>query len=165
MTSKRKTTVRLILAALLMLALPAWASAADAPDVIAIDLLERYYEGVEFEHAMHVDIADDCYVCHHHTVGTVTVEMGCADCHEESDATLPIACKKCHDPNPFSAAQIAKRELEGRRFHIDKPGLKGAYHRSCLGCHEEMGAPNGCDDCHRRNEAGEELFGLGPADM
>ena len=33
----------------------------------------------------------------------------------------------------------------------NKPGLMGAYHLQCMGCHKEMGMekPVSCTDCHK----------------
>jgi hypothetical protein len=36
-----------------------------APETVEIDALSRYYEPVEFDHQLHVDVAEDCSVCHH----------------------------------------------------------------------------------------------------
>jgi hypothetical protein len=30
-----------------------------------------------------------------------------------------------------------------------------------MGCHQEMGGPTGCEDCHERNKQGDELFSAG----
>ena len=45
--------------------------------------------------------------------------------------------------------------------HTGKVGLKGAYHLKCMGCHQEMGAPTGCQDCHPRNSKGDKFFHAG----
>ena len=62
---------------------------------------------------------------------------GCAVCHHytQEDAKHP-ACKACHAIDAGG--------------DIRKPGLKGAYHRQCIGCHESMKiGKTGCTDCHK----------------
>ena len=46
-------------------------------------------------------------------------------------------------------------------FHIEKPGLKGAFHLNCVGCHQEMEGPTGCEECHTMSETGEKRFNTG----
>ncbi len=133
-------------------------TAADLPDTVEIDGLAKYYYAVDFDHSMHIDIVESCAACHHHTAGTPAVDEKCTMCHDRTEASSPVACQRCHAPDPFSAEQVYSRERESRRYHVDKPGLKGAYHRSCLGCHISEGAPIGCQDCHERNQLGDSLF-------
>ena len=47
----------------------------------------------------------------------------------------PPTCRSCHS-----------READPVD---DKPGLKAAYHRQCMGCHEQMDLKVGCEDCHK----------------
>jgi len=138
----------------------------DAPDLILLDSLSELYDGVSFDHAMHVDLAEGCSTCHHHTTGTGAVDERCGRCHTESREETVVACRDCHARDPFSAAAL--RDQNQAAYHIDKPGLKGAYHLNCLGCHEQLGAPVGCGDCHTRTTAGDAFFHAGiqvPADM
>ncbi len=52
------------------------------------------------------------------------------------------ACDKCHrwPDEPDNPARI---------------GLKGAYHRQCIGCHKNISmesfTPVDCEDCHKKN--------------
>jgi hypothetical protein len=64
----------------------------------------------------------------------------CVGCHHHSPAgARPPPCRSCH-----SQAADATR---------DRPGLKAAYHRQCLGCHIDMGvSKQGCTDCHAVKE-------------
>ncbi len=58
----------------------------------------------------------------------------CAGCHHHAPVgTRPAPCVSCH-----GVAGVTD----------DRPGLKVAYHRQCIGCHERMGLPVGCTDCH-----------------
>jgi len=65
-----------------------------------------------------------------------TVEAMCAGCHHHSPAgERPPRCAACHGPTAAAT--------------MDKPGLKVAYHRQCIGCHQRMGIDKqGCTDCH-----------------
>jgi formate-dependent nitrite reductase cytochrome c552 subunit len=51
----------------------------------------------------------------------------------------PPACRSCH---------AAMNEAT-----VDRPGIKVAFHRQCIGCHIAMGiAKQGCTDCHAAKE-------------
>jgi hypothetical protein len=84
--------------------------------------LETKYEPVTFSHGMHTLVADDCATCHHH-----------------SEPGQTPSCKECHGA-PFDPK------------NLKVPGLKGAYHLQCMGCHNEMGGPTGCTGCHAKKE-------------
>jgi len=148
----------LLLACCLFLALPA--GAMDSPEALTIDTLADLYQGVEFDHQMHVDLAQDCSACHHHTTGTGTIDLYCARCHDSMEEQATVACQDCHLADPFSAAAIQAKG-ETNHFHVDIYGLKGAYHRNCMGCHEQMDGPTGCQDCHARTEAGDAFYHSG----
>ncbi|WP_020676592.1 cytochrome c3 family protein [Geopsychrobacter electrodiphilus] len=132
----------------------------DAPDTIVIDILSKYYEPVEFNHQLHVDIAEDCSVCHHHTTGTGTVNPYCAKCHAQKQEMATVACVDCHAAETFSSEAI-HRQSQMDLFHIDVNGLKGAYHQNCRGCHQEKDGPTGCQTCHIRTLAGDEFYHSG----
>lgn len=148
----------LLIASCLFLAMPAFAM--DAPESIRIDILAELYQGVDFDHQMHADVAEDCSVCHHHTTGTGSVDLYCVRCHDSFEEQATVACQSCHLADPFSA-QALQVKAEQSHFHVDVNGLKGAYHRSCMGCHEQMNGPTGCQDCHVRTEAGDAFFHSG----
>ena len=135
-------------------------SAMDTPETIEIDALAKYYEPVEFDHELHVGVAEDCSVCHHHTTGTGTTDLYCAKCHSNYEEMEMVSCADCHSAEPFSAEEI-HRQSQKDLFHVDMNGLKGAYHQNCLGCHQEMDGPTGCQDCHARTEAGDEFYHAG----
>lgn len=69
-------------------------------------------------------------------------EVTCAACHHRSPVgRRPAACASCHGP----AAHRTR----------DQPGLRVAYHRQCIGCHQRMGIKEqGCTDCHEKQQAG-----------
>lgn len=130
--------------------------ADDAPETVELDTLSNLYEPVTFDHAMHTEAAE-CVECHHHTTGQQPVNPNCLRCHASSGESDSISCGECH-----SAERFLPKDLEERSqpdvYHIDKPGLKGAYHLNCVGCHQEMGGPTGCQDCHAMTESGKKLF-------
>ncbi|UCF30387.1 MAG: cytochrome c3 family protein [bacterium] len=128
------------------------------PSLVVIDALSHLFDAAEFDHDLHLDFAESCSECHHHTTGTDVTDGRCLPCHDGSEALDTVACGKCHVAQPFSAEYLRKRQVEGSFYHIDKPGLKAAYHLNCLQCHMEMGGPEGCQDCHTRNETGEAFY-------
>lgn len=136
--------------------------AAAPPGTVRIDPLTNHYEAVSFDHAMHVDIAENCATCHHHTAGIPPKDGLCAECHKNAGASDRVACRACHTAHPFSSAEVVAMLSSGaKKYHVDVPGLKGAYHLSCLGCHQTMDGPTGCTDCHARNASGDAMFRAG----
>lgn len=90
-------------------------------EISILDVLEKLYDPVTFSHGMHTLMAEDCATCHHH-----------------SEPGQTLACKECHG-SPFDPK------------NLNMPGLKGAYHLHCMGCHQEMGSgPLGCAECHAK---------------
>jgi hypothetical protein len=130
------------------------------PDAIALDSMVQLFEKVNFNHAKHIGLVKDCAECHHHTTGTLVEDPNCVRCHKNSGATAVVACRGCHSAQPFSARTVNENTAK-TLYHNDKPGLKGAYHQSCLGCHAKSGGPTGCEDCHRRNRTGDALYDAG----
>jgi hypothetical protein len=144
---------------LALIASPADSRAKDIPDSIDLGSLANLYGKVKFNHAKHIMLVKDCAECHHHTTGTLVQDADCVRCHKNSGATAVVACKGCHEAQPFSAAAL--REKSKTAYHTDRLGLKGAYHQSCTGCHRRMGGPTGCQDCHARNKRGDAFYSAG----
>ncbi|MBC8318611.1 MAG: cytochrome c3 family protein [Desulfobulbaceae bacterium] len=136
-------------------------SAEDAPETIEIGSIAEMYEPVVFDHAAHVLMVESCSFCHHHTTGTAPEKENCAKCHQEGDEASSVACVDCHEVKPFSSANLKAKGSDPLLYHVGRPGLKGAYHQNCIGCHEQVGAPTGCQDCHARNDKGDQLFHSG----
>ena len=66
----------------------------------------------------------------------------CQGCHHHSPASpKPPACLNCHS-RPFDEGNLAK------------PGIIGAYHQQCMGCHDAMAIekPKACVDCHKERK-------------
>ncbi|MGB5156691.1 cytochrome c3 family protein [Desulfobacterium sp. N47] len=113
----------------------------DVPEKVIIKNLSDKYEEVVFPHrrivnALVNNIKDNKLAQYFHSKdGTI-----CQSCHHNSPISKkPPNCGNCHgkvfdQKNPL------------------RPGLKGAYHLQCLGCHKEMGIkkPAGCTDCHKK---------------
>lgn len=133
--------------------------ADDAPDEIEIDSMANLYEPVTFDHASHTEMAE-CFDCHHHTTGTGPTSPTCAKCHDGKDEGDTFSCSECHEADPFSDESLKFRD-DPTLHHIDKPGLKGAYHLNCIGCHQEVDGPTECQDCHAMTKAGEKMFNTG----
>lgn len=98
-------------------------SARGGPSVVILDELENLYLPVPFDHRGHADMAQmagGCSVCHHYT----------------PEGLEHPACKTCH-------------EVAALHVDIRKPGLKGAYHRQCMGCHREWSGETSCAACHQ----------------
>lgn len=147
-------------ASLTMLVQPGWTmSADDAPESVEINILSKLYGEVSFDHALHVPMTE-CSNCHHHTTGTGPGAPTCARCHDGTEEGETVSCSDCHAAEPFTPENLKIME-NPEIFHVDKPGLKGAYHINCFGCHEEEGGPTGCQDCHTMTEAGEKRFNTG----
>lgn len=132
----------------------------DFPDEVEINSLVNLYEGVVFDHAMHVDSTDNCSECHHHTTGTGITNEYCAKCHTGEEEMDSVACQDCHSADPVSAENLHKPQAKFK-YHDDQPNLKAAYHLNCIGCHKEVDGPTGCEDCHAKTEAGEKYYRSG----
>ena len=153
-----------LIAGCVMLALasaPADSRAENMPDSITLDSLVQLYEKVDFNHKMHIAVVKDCADCHHHTTGTLIEDANCVRCHRNSGATAVVACKGCHQAQPFSAEALREKGRNLKLYHVDKVGLKAAYHQNCMGCHDKTGGPTGCQDCHVRNKAGDAFYNAG----
>ena len=125
-------------------------SAMEGPDVVELDTLSNIYDAVTFDHAMHADMAS-CAACHHHTTGMPAENTNCVSCHAASGEAHEVACTGCHASSPGSGAKMKEAQAVDL-FHTDATGLKRAYHLQCLGCHREMEAASGCEDCHAKKD-------------
>ena len=134
-------------------------SAMDGPDFVELEALVSIYEPVAFDHTMHEEVAS-CATCHHHTTGLPAEEEKCLQCHKESVTADEVTCGGCHPAN-HGRAENVRASMDSDLFHNDTAGLKRAYHLKCLGCHMEMDAPSGCEDCHPKRDDGDNMAGAG----
>ncbi len=131
----------------------------DAPETVTIDALADLYKPVEFSHKRHAQLAR-CKDCHHHTTGQQDMDPNCVRCHAQSPETGRVSCQDCHIKKQFYPEQV----IAGNNpniYHIDKPGLKGAYHLNCVPCHIKKNAPSECDSCHALTDKGRDFFHAG----
>lgn len=112
----------------------------DIPEDVVIEDLAKEYEPVTFPHRKIVqslmkNIGDDQLAMYFHgDPGTM-----CQGCHHNTPVTKnPPRCSNCHGA-PFDETKMFV------------PGLMGAYHQQCIGCHTNMGMenPTNCTDCHK----------------
>ena len=111
----------------------------DIPDIVTIGVLSEKYNPAVFPHRDVVNklmeyIDDSRIATHFHGDEDVV----CQGCHHHSPiGAKPPLCESCHG-EPFNEADLFK------------PGLYGAYHRQCLGCHQKMEIeePSDCVGCH-----------------
>jgi len=106
-------------------------SIADAPKVQILNspIVNKYsdmYEPVRFMHSKHANVLGECTICHHRmpreegdTYGE-PLSMG----ELRARQVEPVACSACHG-EPFNPRDLST------------PGLRGAYHRLCMDCHQE----------------------------
>jgi hypothetical protein len=110
------------------------------PETVKIGQLSDKYDAVEMPHRKMVKtivdrIGDSKLAAHFHPdPGTL-----CQGCHHHAPVSkTPSQCISCHG-KPFDEK------------NLNAPGLLGAYHRQCMGCHEQMGLEknNECSACHK----------------
>jgi len=111
------------------------------PEEVTIDILVDEYEASKLPHLkivakLDTAIRNSSLARRFHG----TPEIMCASCHHHSPAgSRPPKCRACHTMSAHSTH--------------DMPGLKAAYHRQCIGCHQRMGIDKqGCTDCHAERE-------------
>ena len=120
---------------------PLPAPSEDFPETVAIDLLVDRYEATNLPHAKIVN-----------ALASGTAESVLAATFHGSSATL---CSGCHHHSPTGVRPPPCRSCHGEAAAstTDRPDLKVAYHRQCVGCHQRMGvAKQGCTDCHASKE-------------
>jgi len=95
-------------------------------------------------------------VCHHRYATSENDRVGedIKELHASNDVKLGGPCSSCHDNMEQNAPQSCSR-CHGLPDEPDDPariGLKGSYHRQCIGCHERQlkpaSAPTACAACH-----------------
>jgi hypothetical protein len=115
----------------------------DIPETVTIGILSEKYEPAEFPHRQVVNkllehVGTSKLATHFHGREDVV----CQGCHHHSPVgEKPPLCESCHN-QPFNEAELFK------------PGLFGAYHRQCLGCHASMQIekPSDCVECHAEKQ-------------
>jgi hypothetical protein len=95
------------------------ADISKGPSTVVLNELEWEYSAVVFNHRNHAEMS----------------AMGgeCSDCHHNSGGRI-TACKECHP-----VGEVAE---------MKQPGLKAAYHRQCMTCHQNWSGVTSCEMCH-----------------
>lgn len=111
----------------------------DIPEIVTIDRISNKYKAVAFPHRKVVKAIAGRIQDHslsgyfHQNEGTL-----CQGCHHNTPVSKkPPQCANCH----------ARKWDETQQL---KPGIMGAYHQQCMGCHEKMNIekPVACIECH-----------------
>lgn len=117
----------------------------EIPDKVTVGIMSDRYEPAEVPHRKMIrtllnNIREDKLAAYYHR------EKGavCQGCHHNSPASLkPPQCASCHG-RPFDPQNASR------------PGLKGAYHQQCMGCHRTLKlakpAAAACTDCHKEKQ-------------
>ncbi len=95
------------------------------PETVTIGSLSYWYGPVEFSHAKHASLADDCTSCHHKSDGQTTP---CVTCHAAQS-----------DPNDASPL-ILKVAYHDRCLACHRAAGSGPV--SCTGCHARKAVPD-----------------------
>jgi len=123
-----------------------------------LTLSDDFFGPVRFSHRSHDNFTGgNCALCHHRIgMGEDDREgMDIEEMHAMMDLRLGPPCATCHgDLEDIDLGRCG--DCHGLPNEADFPsrlGLKGAYHRQCMGCHEEqprrLNAPMDCKGCHR----------------
>jgi hypothetical protein len=125
---------------------PEGVSEAEIPEKVTVDIMADEYQGATFPHrkivkALSEKTKTSKLAAAFHRGSSETLCMGCH--HNSPPSLTPPRCVSCHNLNKEGAA-------DGR------PGLKGAYHGQCIGCHQQMkiekpGATD-CTECHKESD-------------
>jgi len=116
----------------------------------------NFYEPVRFTHLTH-DVASggNCQICHHRVSMGADDRIGAdlEELHLEMDVHLGGSCVSCHDMETLTIQRCDSCHwLPNEADDPSRPGLKGAYHRQCIGCHESLTTtaytPTDCAGCH-----------------
>jgi hypothetical protein len=117
----------------------------DAPEKVVINVLSDQYEAVEFPHRKIVE--------------SLVKELKQNELGQYFHAGQAGLCQGCHHNSPASAKPPRCGSCHGQPFEaneINRPGLKGAYHVQCLGCHKSMAvekpAATACTECHKEKK-------------
>ena len=124
----------------------------EVSEKVTIKIIEKEYEPSVFPHrkviSKLIEISNESRMATYFHKNTQTI---CKGCHHRSSAEAevqknqPPFCRNCH------AISFDKQNL-------NRPRLLAAYHRQCLGCHEEMNIrQKGCTDCHKEKSQGKVL--------
>jgi hypothetical protein len=115
----------------------------DVPETVEIGALSNEYEPAKMPHRKIVEKL----LQHIRDSSTATRFHG----HEDA------VCQGCHHQSPVGKKSPLCGSCHGAGspdLELMKPGLRGAYHGQCLGCHQAMDLekPSDCSGCHKERE-------------
>ena len=85
----------------------------------------------------------DIYDEHHLMLEDEPGSFACAACHQMQEGeAIPVACGDCHDPDDTYYQE------EAARIQMTFGKTDDAFHAQCIGCHQDMGGPIECGECH-----------------
>lgn len=107
------------------------------------------YEPVRFMHKAHASrLNGNCNECHHRVQKDKNDRIGEEIVFTDLDNRKPASCVSCH-------------QYANEKDAPDRPGLKGAYHEQCIGCHKKadsVNAPTDCTGCHAKRTPDHKKF-------
>ncbi len=115
-------------------------AAKEIPEIVEVSALQDRYQPVKFPHKRIVDTL----------MAIISGSRIATYFHGDED----VVCQGCHHQSPIGESPPLCENCHGEPFNPNtknKPGLLGAYHRQCTGCHEKMnvlGRGNDCTVCH-----------------
>jgi hypothetical protein len=119
---------------------------ADIPEKVIIKSLAQKYQPAEMPHRKIVA-----------ALVKASAESKLAGFFHQDPGTL---CQGCHHHSPPSKQPPHCSNCHGKSFDSSKPlapGLMGAYHQQCIGCHDEMKlakpVATDCTACHKEKNS------------
>lgn len=171
MTSKNETKLGYAIAVVcLIVGVLFYGMLSAKPPEVPVRLMYPSAGGkVLFDHQTHMDLYDlSCRDCHHADDDDSVLPVSCGECHHVASEYVPalgetgkfnhdahsadfgIGCTDCHheytegDPaGPSPCADCHQKGVDEESM----PGRTQAFHRQCIGCHEDMGLTPGAGDC------------------
>jgi hypothetical protein len=117
----------------------------EIPEMVTIQRLSEQYEAVKFPHRQIIDALRE----------RMQESRLSGFFHNEKEAI----CQGCHHHSPASDKPPQCANCHGKQWNADKPampGILGAYHLQCMGCHKKMNIekPAECIECHELKKQG-----------
>jgi hypothetical protein len=125
-------------------AIPAHRS-QEIPEIVTIQRLSEQYEAVKFPHRQIIDALKE----------RMQESRLSLFFHNEKEAI----CQGCHHHSPASEKPPQCANCHGKQWDAKRPsmpGILGAYHLQCMGCHKKMNIekPAECIECHELKKQG-----------
>ncbi len=119
---------------------------SDIPETVTIDKYVNKYNKVVFPHRQVINSLEGKTERNKMAVRFhISKDTLCQGCHHNTPVgETPPLCSSCHDN---------QKKLAGKK-EKNMPGLIGAYHQQCMGCHTKMNLEylNECEKCHEEKK-------------